>query len=79
MASVPSMVGFISFIPTNYNGLSELGIISFFGLIVGLLTNIFLFTSLQKQFGSFDKQYESKNTNKYEETFKYFEKKKLYS
>ena len=76
MASVPSMVGFISFIPTNYIGLSELGIISFFGLIVGLLTNIFLFTSLQKQFGCFDKQYESKNTNKYEEIFKYFEKKK---
>ncbi len=76
MASVPSMVGFISFIPTDYIGLSELGIISFFGLIVGLLTNIFLFTSLQKQFGCLDKQYESKNVTKYEELFKYFEKKK---
>ena len=78
MASVPSMVGFISFIPTDYIGLSELGIISFFGLVVGLLTNIFLFTSLQKQFGSFDKQYESKNINKYEELFWYFEKKKKF-
>ena len=40
------MVGFISFVPTNYVGLSELGIISFIGLIVGLITNIFFFTSL---------------------------------
>ena len=37
------MVGFISFVPTNYVGLSELGIISFIGLIVGLITNIFFF------------------------------------
>ena len=76
MASVPSMVGFISFIPTDYIGLSELGIISFFGLVVGLLTNIFLFTSLQKQFGSFGKQYESKNINKYEELFGILKRKK---
>ena len=41
IASIPSMVGFISFVPTNYIGLSELGIISFFGLIVGLFTNLF--------------------------------------
>ena len=41
IASIPSMLGFISFIPTNYIGLSELGIISFFGLIVGLFTNLF--------------------------------------
>ena len=41
IASIPSMVGFISFVPTNYVGLSELGIISFIGLIVGLITNIF--------------------------------------
>ena len=40
------MVGFISFVPTNYVGLSELGIISFIGLIVGLITNIFFFTSM---------------------------------
>ena len=46
IASIPSMVGFISFVPTNYVGLSELGIISFIGLIVGLITNIFFFTSL---------------------------------
>ena len=46
IASIPSMVGFISFIPTNYTGLSELGVISFIGLIVGLLTNLFFFSSL---------------------------------
>ncbi len=78
MASVPSMVGFASFIPTDYIGLSELGIISFFGLVVGLLTNIFLFTSLQKQFGSSGKQYEPKNINKYEELLKYLEKHKKF-
>ena len=43
IASIPSMVGFISFVPTDYTGLSELGVISFFGLIVGLLTNLFFF------------------------------------
>ena len=43
IASIPSMVGFISFVPTDYTGLSELGVISFIGLIVGLLTNLFFF------------------------------------
>ena len=76
MASVPSMVGFISFIPTDYKGLSELGIISFFGLVVGLVTNIFLFTSLQKQFGNFRQHYETKNKNNYERLIRYFENKK---
>ena len=46
IASIPSMVGFISFVPTNYTGLSELGVISFIGLIVGLMTNLFFFSSL---------------------------------
>ena len=46
IASIPSMVGFISFVPTNYIGLSELGIISCIGLIVGLFTNLFFFSSL---------------------------------
>ena len=40
------MVGFLSFIPTNYIGLSELGIISFIGLIVGLFSNLLLLPSL---------------------------------
>ncbi len=40
IAVIPSIVGFISFVPTDYIGISELGIISCIGLIVGLLTNI---------------------------------------
>ncbi len=46
VASIPTMVGFLSFVPTNYIGLSELGMISFIGLIVGLLTNLILLPSL---------------------------------
>ena len=46
IASIPTMVGFLSFIPTNYIGLSELGIISFIGLIVGLFSNLILLPSL---------------------------------
>ncbi len=40
IASIPSIVGFLSFVPTKYTGLSELGIISAIGLFVGLLVNI---------------------------------------
>ena len=46
IASIPTMVGFLSFVPTNYIGLSELGIISFIGLIVGLFSNLILLPSL---------------------------------
>ena len=46
VASIPTMIGFLSFFPTNYIGLSELGVISFIGLIIGLLTNLFLLPSL---------------------------------
>ena len=46
IAAVPSIVGFISFIPTHYIGLSELGIISAIGLIVGLILNITFLPSL---------------------------------
>lgn len=41
-----SMIGFLSFIPTKYVGLSELGIISSIGIIVGLFTNMVLLPSL---------------------------------
>ena len=34
------MIGFLSFVPTDYNGLSELGIISFFGFISWFNTNL---------------------------------------
>ncbi len=40
VVSIPSIIGFLSFVPTDYIGLSELGIISAIGLIVGLLLNI---------------------------------------
>ena len=45
-ASIPSMIGFLSFTPTNYIGLSELGIISFIGLVIGLITNLLFLPSL---------------------------------
>ena len=40
IASIPSVIGFLSFVPTDYIGLSELGMISAIGLIVGLILNI---------------------------------------
>ncbi len=40
LASIPSVIGFLSFIPTDYIGLSELGIISAIGLLVGLILNV---------------------------------------
>ena len=46
VASIPTMIGFLSFLPTNYIGLSELGIISFIGLIIGLFTNLIFLPSL---------------------------------
>lgn len=45
IAAIPSIIGFLSFIPTSYVGLSELGIISAIGLLTGLLVNIFLLPS----------------------------------
>ncbi len=46
VASIPTMIGFLSFLPTNYIGLSELGVISFIGLIIGLFTNLIFLPSL---------------------------------
>ena len=46
IASIPSIFGFLSFITTDYVGLSELGIISAIGLIVGLILNIFFLPCL---------------------------------
>ena len=40
IASIPSVIGFYHFVPTDYIGLSELGMISAIGLIVGLILNI---------------------------------------
>ncbi len=46
LASIPSIVGFLAFIPTDYIGLSELGIISAIGLLVGLILNTFFLPCL---------------------------------
>ncbi len=40
IVTITSMIGFLSFVPTDYVGLSELGIISSIGLLVGLITNL---------------------------------------
>lgn len=40
IVGVTSIIGFLSFIPTDYVGLSDLGIVSTIGVIIGLLTNI---------------------------------------
>ena len=76
IASVPSMVGFISFIPTNYSGLSELGIISFLGLIVGLLTNLLFFSSLIIIFDCYLKKIKNKKVNLYKSCFSLLYKQK---
>ena len=53
IVTITSMVGFLSFIPTDYVGLSELGMISSIGLIVGLIVNITFLPSLLKFFFKF--------------------------
>ena len=45
IVSITSMIGFLSFIPTDYIGLSELGIISSIGLITGLICNLIFLPS----------------------------------
>ena len=50
IASIPSVIGFLSFIPTDYIGLSELGMISAIGLIVGLVLNISFLPCIIKVF-----------------------------
>ena len=76
IASIPSMVGFISFVPTDYTGLSELGVISFFGLIVGLLTNLFFFSSLLIVFKHNFHIYSVKGETAYSKFFIFVDKKK---
>ncbi len=69
IASIPSMIGFLSFVPTDYNGLSELGLISFFGLLVGLIVNLTFLPSLLILFpGGIHKNY-NYSSNIYEKVF----------
>ena len=76
IASIPSMVGFLSFVPTNYVGLSELGVISFIGLIVGLITNLFFFSSLLIFFKHRFLISSFKNVSLYSKCFAFLNKKK---
>ena len=67
IAAVPSMVGFFSFVFTDYIGLSELGIISCIGLLVGLVTNFFFLPCLLKVFSdkAFSNRLNEKNKKNY--------------
>lgn len=51
-----SIIGFLSFVPTEYIGLSELGLVSTIGVLVGIVTNIFLLPSLLLNFDAFKNQ-----------------------
>ena len=46
IASIPSVIGFLSFLTTSYVGLAELGLISSIGLVVGFIMNVTLLPSL---------------------------------
>ena len=66
IAAIPSIIGFLSFIPTSYVGLSELGIISAIGLLTGLLVNVFLLPSfllISKNKNEFRIEENTKNFN----------------
>ena len=73
------MVGFLSFVPTNYVGLSELGVISFIGLIVGLITNLFFFSSLLIFFKHRFLKSSFKNVSLYSKCFAFLNKKKIFN
>ena len=65
IASIPSMIGFLSFIPTDYIGLSELGRISFIGLLVGLTVNITFLPALFITFPKSINYRENKNVHSF--------------
>ena len=72
------MIGFISFIPTDYTGLSELGIISFIGLLVGLITNLLFFSSLLIVFNCNLREIVKPKKMLYEKFFNSLKKKKIF-
>ena len=69
IASIPSIVGFLSFVPTKYTGLSELGIISAIGLLVGLLVNIIFLPSIYSLIKKPEKESITKKIDKRWEIF----------
>ena len=52
LASLCAAVGFLSFVPTNYQGLAELGIISAGGMAIALIANTTLLPALLTLMGS---------------------------
>lgn len=46
LCAITTSVGFYSFIPTNFAGVSELGLISGTGIIIGLVTNLTLLPAI---------------------------------
>jgi hopanoid biosynthesis associated RND transporter like protein HpnN len=52
LAAAGTMVGFFSFVPTAYRGISELGLIAGFGMIAAFVTTITLLPALLTVFGA---------------------------
>ena len=46
MAAVATAIGFLAFIPTDYRGVSELGLIAGFGMIIAFILNVTLLPAL---------------------------------
>ncbi|MFL2663175.1 MAG: MMPL family transporter [Alphaproteobacteria bacterium] len=72
IASIPSIVGFLSFVPTKYTGLSELGIISAIGLFVGLLVNILFLPAIYSLIKKSDSKIIERKKNKLWQRFSNF-------
>jgi uncharacterized protein len=52
LAAAATALGFMSFLPTSYRGLSELGLIAGVGMIVAFVTSVTLLPALLRTFGS---------------------------
>ena len=52
LAAAATAAGFMSFLPTSYRGLSELGLIAGCGMLVALATSVTLLPALLRLFGS---------------------------
>jgi hopanoid biosynthesis associated RND transporter like protein HpnN len=50
LAALATAAGFLAFLPTAYRGLSELGLIAGFGMLIAFLTSITLLPALLSQF-----------------------------
>jgi uncharacterized protein len=52
LAAAGTMLGFLSFVPTAYRGIAELGVITGFGMLAAFLTTITLLPALLTVFGA---------------------------